>query len=189
AQRHHVRVATDLQRVRALRAGWLGPHQQTQAHNRNNGLHFHPRGTRIVALRANSCTATQQRRSGAYLDFNRLYVRRSFVLNALRTFGCSVWYPGCALIILWISGDVCRCRRASFLRAARCLLLSPFSSFSEYPLIGCPMGCISSRTRVDELDRVENAGHAVTDSVVSHPAKRSSLRTNADCSDWSLRLH
>src|SRR5262245_20901147 len=32
---------TDLQQVRVLRAGWLGPHQQTKAHNRNNGSHFH----------------------------------------------------------------------------------------------------------------------------------------------------
>jgi hypothetical protein len=57
AQRNNVPVTTDLQRVRALRAalraGWLGPHQQTQAHNRNNGLHLHL-VARIVALRANS---------------------------------------------------------------------------------------------------------------------------------------
>jgi hypothetical protein len=36
---------------------------------------------------------------------------------------------------------------------------------------------------------VENAGHAVTDSVVSHPAKRSFLQRNADYGDRSLRLH
>ncbi len=35
-------VTTDLQRVWALRARWLDPHQQTKAHNRDDGLHFHP---------------------------------------------------------------------------------------------------------------------------------------------------